>query len=220
VRRAPERYRAAGGEVLNDGGPAAARSTADMPPLNIFVGGAADASTERVKKYYNDFRDNYDRNARYLSWQDMDGILDAIRGAAPGQRVNIIAHSYGAHTVGLGVGMMAPTGIHVDKLITIDPVGRSLNPGTLRGAVGTWVNVASDASDPNFSDMVATLGGKGGHLPADSADANYTVDTNHGNFAAMMRAPGPGGVSAEELLLGSDLPKPINPRLGETLGGV
>jgi len=214
---AAPRRRADGG-ALPDG---ATAGDSVPPPLNIFVGGADDDSSGIVKGYYNQFKEDHARqDSHYFNWQDMDGILNAVRSAALGQRVNVIAHSYGAHTVGLGLGMMAPTGIHVDRLITIDPVGRSLVPDTLHNAVGTWVNVSSDPSDTNRSDVVAILGGRGGHLPSGSADANYSVTTHHRDFKAMMTTPGPSGLSAEQFLLGTDLPESPRPGFGETFGGV
>jgi hypothetical protein len=49
--------------------------------------------------------------------------------------------------------------------------------------------------------------GKGGRLPADQADFNYNVAANHGDFAGMMTASGPQGVSAERMLLDGGWPR-------------
>ncbi|HZB91984.1 MAG TPA: hypothetical protein VE397_11115 [Stellaceae bacterium] len=183
------------------------------PQLDIFVGGAGDASDGPVMRYlyetYNRvYAPQFHRQTQYFSWEDMDGFLNAIRSAPPGTAVNVIAHRYGAHTAALDLGMMAPTGIHVNKFISIDPVGRSSIPDNLRGAVDTWVNVSSAPTHYNWSDFIADLGGKGGHLSADQADFNYSVPTNHANFATMMNTVGPEGLSPEQILLGNAAPGP------------
>jgi hypothetical protein len=188
------------------------------PELDIFVGGANDDDDSHVKNYARDFQTKYGRNVRYFSWQDSDGILNAIRAAPPGTRVNVVGHSWGAHTAGFGIGRMAPTGIRADRFISIDPVGRLPIPTPFRGAVGSWVNVNAAPAETARSDRWAALGGQGGRFPVDQADLNYNVDASHGDFEGMMTAPGPTGVSPEQILL-YGMPPPSNPRLDERFGG-
>jgi pimeloyl-ACP methyl ester carboxylesterase len=211
-------HRDTGGEV-----PATGSTTAPKPavkPLYIFVGGFADRDTYHpVANYVESFRGAHpDSDVRYFPWDDCDGLLNTIRSAPSGAKVNVVGHSYGADTAAYCIGYMAPTGIHVDKLITIDPVGRTPIPDGWRSGASTWINVAANPSVPNGSDTVAAWGGKGGRLPTEQADANYKLDTNHAEFTTMMKTPGPGGLSPEQMLLSdgppSSVPSPGDPSEG------
>ncbi|MBO9707336.1 MAG: RHS repeat-associated core domain-containing protein [Caulobacter sp.] len=163
--------------------------------VDIFVGGFNDANSRIVKSYSEAYKLAHpDRTVLYFEHRQGRLIQNAINaGSKDGEPVNLIGHSYGASTAGKAAD--AATGT-VTNLVTIDPVGRS---GTLGGKkpgnVENWMNVVADPSNPNKSDLVASLGGKPSSLPVESADSNVVVDANHENFPDMMRKSG-----AEEVI--------------------
>ena len=122
-------------------------------------------------------------------------INDALT-ANPAEPINLIGHSYGASTAAqLASTINAP----INQLILIDPVGRG-SVGDFRSNVQTLITVTANPSSPNLTDAIASAGGKGAGLPVDKAGSSYSVDTNHNDFQGLMKAPGPNGLSAEQIL--------------------
>jgi hypothetical protein len=198
-------FRSAGGEASN----AMPNSTGNVPRRYIFVGGLDDETRRPVAGYVDNFRRAHpDADVHYFSWTDTDGILNAIRSTPPGTERYVIGHSWGANSAGFAIGYMAPTGIHVENMLSIDPVARNVEvpPDGFRGAVDKWINVtATPSGPPDRSDAIAAIGGRGGRFPLDRADVNYNVDAHHAEFTRMMTAPAPGlgGLSPEQFVLGS-----------------
>jgi len=114
----------------------------------------------------------------------------------PAEPINLVGHSYGGHTA---AQIASKSPVPINNLITVDPVGRG-EIGSFRSNVKNWVNVTANPSSRNFSDTIASLGGKGAGLTLGKANASYSVDTNHANFGTMMTAPGVNGFSAQNAL--------------------
>lgn len=147
------------------------------PDLDIFVGG--NNASGFAKNPARNFHTKYGRTCAISVGKIRTAFLNAIRSAPPGTRVNVVGTSCGVHTAGFGIGMMAPTGIRVDKFISIDRVGRQPIPEPFRGAVGNWVNVNSTPAETARSHRSAALGRRGDRFPVDEADLNYNVDVSH-----------------------------------------
>jgi hypothetical protein len=211
LRRGARHRRANGGDVPDGDTGAAPTGKAAAGPRYIFVGGFLDHDAfHNVENYVDNFRQVHGGDVHYFTWDDKEGVKNAITSAPAGTPVYGIGHSYGGNTLAQAIGELAPSGVHVAKAITIDPVGRSSVPDGFRGAVGQWINVTAVPAYPNpiNGDWWASAGGKGGQLPVDHADETYNVGTHHANFTEMMRTLGPDGVSPEQILLGDGDPAP------------
>lgn len=178
---------------------------------DIFVGGAADASSGIVKGYYDNYSQSHPDSA-YYSWKQLSDIVKDINNTAknqPGNPINLIGHSYGGDTA--AAAALQACG-KVNLLITIDPVSRfnSRDLQALKGSVGTWVDVnAQGGSAFQFDNFVAGWGGSWDSRPNGIADS-YIQDhfTSHGDFQDMMNASGPGINSPRQVLGGASLVNP------------
>jgi hypothetical protein len=209
LRRIPKRRLAGGGDVPDSPDPGA-QGKAAASPVNIFLGGALDRDSSHIVRDYADrFQQAHpETNVHYFPNDDCEGPLNTIRNAPAGAPVNLVGHSWGAQSAALCIAGMARTGIHVNNLITVDPVGRLPIPDGFRDAAGNWINITATPSAPDRSDTVAKVGGKGSNLPVDQADTHYSIDANHREFGRMMTSPGPSGLSPEQILLGNgDAPR-------------
>lgn len=115
-------------------------------------------------------------------------FISAYAAAHPDQPINIWGHSWGANSSLHIARKLGVLGVNVDRLITLDGVGR--DNVTRPSNVASWLNVDASPSDPNFTDTVASLGNDwGGDRGADFlADGHITVDTNHGEVFDMVSA--------------------------------
>jgi hypothetical protein len=52
--------------------------------------------------------------------------------------------------------------------------------------VGTWTNVTANPAERDWSDAVASLGGKVDESVTEQADVNVSSGANHGDFPGMM----------------------------------
>ncbi len=174
---------------------------------DIFVGGFGDATSGIVRSYYNNYHQNNPDSA-YYSWTDLNGILQDIANAKPGDPINLIGHSYGGDTAAKAAMQSCKK---VNLLITIDPVSRhSPDLNALAGKVGTWVDV--DAEGNNVfqpSNFIAGIGGGWNDEPNGIADS-YIQDNrvNHEDFESMMNASGAGVNSPAQVLGGAPLANP------------
>ncbi len=177
--------------------------------LDIFIGGAHDSNSGIVQGYAASFsKNNPGRNALYFSHGQLNKILAAIKKAKcdnPNDPINLVGHSWGGDTAADIAAMLMSSGNLVDLLVTVDPVSRSQpNLSDTTFGARNWMNINAAPSSTNGSDFIAFLGGKWGNSPAGFADTHFSVNTNHANFRAMMSAPGNGGMSAINALLGSN----------------
>jgi hypothetical protein len=76
----------------------------------------------------------------------------------------------------------------IDTLITIDPVDLFEVLGTFRMSnVVQWVNVTANPERRDWSDTVASAGGKVRREVTERAHVRFSSPQNHYNFPAMMR---------------------------------
>jgi RHS repeat-associated protein len=150
---------------------------------DIFVGGGGDRMTGIVREYARAFEQQHPgRDVHYQGYVNKAGLLDLINSTPANQPVNVIGHSWGAHTAADAVARASRP---VNLLITIDPVGRTSvrNPAN---NTGTWINVDAAPSSRNRSDTIASIGGKPSPVPTSSSIEQYIMNTNHGDFWQMM----------------------------------
>ncbi len=174
--------------------------------IDIFIGGAGDATSKVVANYASRHNKAYG-NSVYFPHDADDEILALIDQLPTCEPINLVGHSWGADTAAL-VAARSPR--RIDLLVTVDPVS-SLAVGSPFGPsyddvaqnVDDWVNVNAAPTKRDPSDDVADLGGKWGEGVKGYPDTYMEVDANHRNFDEMMKAPGPGGASPQDLLLKS-----------------
>jgi RHS repeat-associated protein len=154
--------------------------------LDIYIGGASDASTKNVKSYADLQAKQPGRDVQYFSWSDRAGITLALKFASYDQPVNLIGHSLGA-AVAIQMARENTWTTRIANLITIDPVGAAGHGGKPE-YVDRWLNVTTKPSDPNLSDAVAALGRvQFGTTDTSGADSSLISQANHGDFRQMMR---------------------------------
>ena len=154
---------------------------------DIYIGGASDARTRIVARYADNQRlANPGRDIRYYSWQRYQEVRRAIASTPAGEPVNVIGHSLGGAAA---IREADNASRQIDNLITIDPVdfpGFAINSDLSLENVGTWTNVTANPAERDFSDSVASFGGKVDQSVTDQADGNIPSGANHGDFSRMM----------------------------------
>ena len=166
----------------------------DMQGLyDIFIGGAADDSSQIVQRYAAWYKGAVaPRDVAYFEWTDwdwsynIDNYIKKIR--KDHERyvpINIIGHSYGGDAA---IEIAAAYG-GLETLITIDPVGLNENPELGKGTSRTWINVYSNPDTWDFSDYVAHAGGHYGSDTTAYADYSYGLNAHHFDFDKMMETP-------------------------------
>lgn len=158
---------------------------------DIYIGGASDYRSLIVKSYAERQMANHpDRSIMYFPGGNRYAITEAIRTTPRGELINIIGHSLGAAE---GIRQANLTDRRVDNLITIDPVdfpGRAVDHDLNMDNVRRWTNVTANPAERNWSDTVASLGGKVDETITRQADVNVSSPANHGDFEPMMRQIG------------------------------
>jgi len=81
----------------------------------------------------------------------------------------------------------------------------------------TWINVTAEPTKRDFSDKVASAGGKPPNLNTDAADEKYTVNANHADFSTMMNTKTATGETIEQRLV--DKEKTTGPSQPRTSSG-
>ncbi|WP_157692425.1 DUF3060 domain-containing protein [Granulibacter bethesdensis] len=121
-----------------------------------FVGGAGDSSISGLIKGYEDHYQHYHPNAdvKYFTW---DQSLELAAWAKnSGGTATIIAHSYGGSTA----ASVVASGIHVNTLVTIDPVGYYTPDFTkITENSQKWYDFNSSNSGINIPNVIAGVGG-------------------------------------------------------------
>jgi len=183
---------------------------------DIFIGGFWDDSTGIVKYFEKSYAKNHPNTlVKYFEWHDKQDILNYIENLPEGEPINIIGHSYGAHT---GAQVAEKSKRKINLLITIDPVGqRKVNESFIEN-VKTWLNIKAKPKDEDrdFSDTIAGIGGKGGTLPTGKATMSYESKMNHGYFQSMMNEKGPSGKSASDVLRSNSVERIRDVDMAET----
>ncbi|MBW6398701.1 alpha/beta hydrolase [Roseomonas sp. HJA6] len=133
----------------------------------------------------------------YASHDQPARIRSLIETAAPGTRVVVVGHSWGADTAAQIVDRLAREGRPIDMLVTVDPVGPFLSDDffrRVRAGAREWINVnAADRNPSNPSNQIAELGGQYGQRPQRFASQHFDAPFAHGDFEAMIKRILPDG---------------------------
>ena len=98
-------------------------------------------------------------------------------------------------------GDLAGSGIGVDLLVTIDPVGRSWSMTDASNNTIEWVNVSSNPSTSDGrSDTIAWMGGQWGDWPDGKATSHYQSPFHHLDFEKMFNYQSKNGKSGSNAL--------------------
>jgi pimeloyl-ACP methyl ester carboxylesterase len=122
-------------------------------------------------------------------------ISEAIRTTPAGEPINIIGHSLGGAE---GIRQANWTDRRINNLITIDPVdlpGRAVDSDLSISNVQRWTNVTANPVERNWSDTIASIGGKVDEAVTSQANVNVSSPANHGDFETML-----GQVNGERLI--------------------
>jgi pimeloyl-ACP methyl ester carboxylesterase len=164
--------------------------------VDIFIEGAtAPFITPPVASYFSTYH-SVQPDSAYFTFNQNSEIASFINSQPASEPINIVGHSYGANTAAQVAGVVNRP---VDLLITIDPVGYS-SAGNFVANVSNWINVTAAPNSTNFSDIIASVGGKGGNLPVNEATSTYSLNTNHANFSTMMNFQPPEMASPASIL--------------------
>ncbi|PKP81744.1 MAG: hypothetical protein CVT79_08265 [Alphaproteobacteria bacterium HGW-Alphaproteobacteria-18] len=188
---------------------ASATAIPNRPPAELYLGGAADESSRLVLSYAQARRQMMEpsgRVVRYFPHYRTMAALELARSVlADGHRLALIGHSWGADAA-LRVARQLEGDV---VLIGADPVAKPAFPLSFlhgRPASARFVlHVDAVAAAPDRSDHVKAFGylaGGGVHRAWREADLTIPTGLNHWNFAGMMCAKGPDGISAEDWLAG------------------
>jgi pimeloyl-ACP methyl ester carboxylesterase len=166
--------------------------------VEIFVGGARDATNRNVKSYYDTYLRSHS-DALYFEWWQESALIRAIRSQKQSEPINLIGHSLGGAQAAWAARY---GGRKINLLITIDPVGAMRECPMTKNA-NEWIDVnALHSGGKNMSDYVSYAGGKWGFLADGRADVYIESPANHGDFREMMQTPGSDGLSVEQILGG------------------
>lgn len=176
-------------------------------PVVVFVGGAGDRSIGQiVRRSWLAFRrDHPAYETQYFTHDEGDELRRFVEAVPPGTPVNILGHSWGADTAAQVVAALGTTGRTVDRLVTIDPVGRGTGRSffsRVRAGARHWVNVnATGGSFFHLPNMIAGLGRKYGDGPREYAHTYIDTPHSHEAFEEMLNIPGQGGRRVLDLVL-------------------
>lgn len=142
----------------------------------------------------SDYVKTYDRQtgraAQYVPNNRIGQVVNIIRDAnRDGGPVNVIGHSYGGPDAYNAVAIANRQGLHVDNLITLDPVGGPTNRVLGMASPERWMNVHTTPDRPDLSDWLTTLAPlahKPSALPIAQADQNIELRLNHRDVEGMM----------------------------------
>jgi RHS repeat-associated protein len=169
---------------------------------DIFVGGFNDrgflgSGSSIVRNYARQFSaTNPDRDVHYKTWRNKAEIIRLIESTPANEPINVIGHSWGAHTAAEAVARARRPS---DLLVTIDPVGRTKADDPSNN-VSTWINVVAEPTNRDISDTTASAGQKPPNLNTSSAEA-YSADQNHAAFPAMMETQTTNGGTVKQRLI-------------------
>jgi hypothetical protein len=122
LRRVAQHRRASGGDAPDGDAGTAPTGKAAAAPRYIFVGGFGDHDFfDNVEGYVGNFRRDHGADVHYFTYDDKEGVKNAITSAPKSTPVYGVGHSYGGNTLAQAIGELAPNGVHVAKAITIDP---------------------------------------------------------------------------------------------------
>ncbi|WGM40007.1 RHS repeat-associated core domain-containing protein [Caulobacter sp. NIBR1757] len=116
------------------------------------------------------------------------------------ENLNIIGFSMGGPRAMILTEMLGQSGVKVDNLTTVDPVGPATStPFTIKP--GTWTNITATGTIRTVGDFLAWLGGRtmverGGNKP----DTQINSSAPHDYLGEHMQEVGPKGKTAEEIL--------------------
>lgn len=145
-----------------------------------------------MSEYVKDYAAQTGRPTQYVPNSRVGQVVNAIRDAnRKGGPVNVVGHSYGGPDAYNAVAIANRRGLHVDNLITLDPVSGPIGrarPGPQAG----WMNIYAHPHDPDFSDGITSLWAvshKPSTLPVQDAE-QVTEPLNHRDVEGMMNRSG------------------------------
>jgi pimeloyl-ACP methyl ester carboxylesterase len=172
---------------------------------NIFVGGFADDSRNKLVENSASMNSGIYGNNYYATHSDIDDIDALIAQIPEDQTINLIGHSWSGQTAAQAA---VDNPGKIDTLVTIDPVGYGHpNFSTISNSVNQWINVdatgnpnSSTLDDISNGNLVAGLGGAWNDGPTDNATMQITAPVNHSQFDTMMNTRGSNGKSPLQIL--------------------
>jgi thioesterase domain-containing protein len=162
---------------------------------DIFVGGGFDDILPRsaMSEYVKDYAAQTGRPTQYVPNARVGQVVNAIRDAnRSGGPVNVVGHSYGGPDAYNAVAIANRQGLHIDNLITLDPVSGPIGRVVGPAHPDTWVNVHAEPRRPDNSDRITSIWGvshKPSNLPVQQAEQTQAA-LNHRDVEGMMQQSG------------------------------
>jgi len=139
-----------------------------------YIGGFWDYKNKFVKSFYEAYGKESDVYFEHYQKKALASWIDENSSEC---LLTVIGHSYGANSA----ARVVAKGHRVDRLITIDPVGRfKPNLKNVAKFSGAWTNyIATGGGIFNRNNLVARAGSRYGHKPKIYADQHISVDKDH-----------------------------------------
>jgi len=165
--------------------------------VDIYIGGAGDASTAIVKQFQATLNQN---TTKYFSHSDSSAIQAFINSQPADEPINLIGHSWGGN---IAAKITEDSPRQINLLITIDPVGVNRPDfNAVRNNAITWIDVnAATPSSMTLANVIAGFGGAYNSAVKPYADAFINASANHEEFAKMMGMSG-NGYNSPKFMLG------------------
>jgi pimeloyl-ACP methyl ester carboxylesterase len=151
------------------------------------------------------FRRRYPHHTTcYFEYDQFEEIVSAVLAVKTGNAVrtiNLTGHSWGAVTAIRVANQLAAKSVHVDHVITVDPVGHRRI--SVAASTTAWINVVAAPAVSNGwnGDYYATLGGKWGDWPRGKALVHYWAPCHHNEFAGVLEYVAVDGTCALNYLI-------------------
>jgi pimeloyl-ACP methyl ester carboxylesterase len=117
-------------------------------------------------------------NVAYFTWDQQSDLQAWIQ--QNGGHVTVIAHSWGADTA----AQIVASGVHVDTLVTLDPVSTSRpNLNQVAANSGQWLNFVAAGGGLTVANAIAATGGAWGNSTQGFATRTIDVNVDHASIA-------------------------------------
>ena len=148
-----------------------------------FVGGFGDSTLQSLFRSglmasaAAAYADQFGGNVGYFTYDQADDLKAWVQ--QNGGHVTVIGQSFGAETA----AQLAASGVHIDTLVTLDPVGSVANLSQVSANSGQWLNFVAAGGGLTLPNAIAAIGGAWGNITQGYATRTIDVNVDHAGIA-------------------------------------